>query len=719
MLFYLFVSIKAINLYEIREVNLLTHSIRNLHRNALYSCLHLVGLGVSLAAVFFIFLWVRDELSTDRYHSQIADTYVLVDHETNYGIESYEPYVPRPLIHAVKEELPEVKEACAVRRNRSVSFLEYDQHKFFNNRILNVDTSLFRIFDYTFIEGDLQRAFLDNSSVVLTEPFAKKLFGDRPAFGEMILAVNSDGSSRNYQVSAVVATPKEQSMIKFDALFPAAPDVLPNAWYSWSNYGFLLLHSGSDVAQMGEKILETYKNRYYPEADISPFILFPLSKYHLYNLDGSGGRIVVVRLFVLMGFVLLLMACVNYVNLVTARAQKRSKEISIKKSIGATRVKLLQQLPKKAHFRTLLVVFQFCCSIVFIVAMLGMGAQFRYMQKTNVDNRTKDIFTEEFDLSEQISTHLESFLSDLKNEPSIAGVAVSHQHIMDQGEFTDGIEWEGMDPENNGGTNILIVNSDFPELMDLTFVQGSGFTGSPADSSRILLNETAVKRMGIEDPIGKRFTIWDRTCQITGVLKDFHFQHMKEAIEPLVVFLWGEYLSVLYVKAQPDQHAEALAAVEKVWRRYDPDYPINARFMSDTFANIYREDKQMTRLFNLFAALAVLISCLGLFGLVTFTAETRTKEIGIRKVMGARVGQIVYMLSKEFLILAGIAMAIAFPIAYYWLNRMLQEYAYRINMSWLLFALAALITMGITLITVSWQAIKAATANPVDSIKIE
>jgi hypothetical protein len=386
------------------------------------------------------------------------------------------------------------------------------------------------------------------------------------------------------------------------------------------------------------------------------------------------------------------------------------------KILGTSRVKSLKA--GNLSLRNSLVVFQFVCSIVFILATLIMGFQFRHIQQESMKNQTHDIFTVDFGRYDNISNHLGSFLSDLRRESAILNVAVSHQHIMNVTEQTDSFEWEGMPVGSTALTSYCLVNSDFPELLGMHIVDGDGFTGTSADSSRILLNETATKRMGIEDPVGKRFKFWERELRISGVVKDFHFAHMREVVEPMVILIWDSY-SILYVKFLPEQIDRAFAAVEKVWRQYDVDSPLRFRLMGDTFADLHKEDKQMTVLFYLFAFLAILISCLGLFGLVTFTAETRTKEIGIRKVLGANVKQIVSMLSKEFLILVGIAMMIAFPLAYYWLDRMLQSYAYRIGISWWIFALAGIITVVLTLLTVGWKAFKAASANPVKSIKTE
>ena len=315
------------------------------------------------------------------------------------------------------------------------------------------------------------------------------------------------------------------------------------------------------------------------------------------------------------------------------------------------------------------------------------------------------------------STYIEALKHELKQQPEIADVSTSERNIVDVDNFR-ALEWDGM-PENQIFTTAYMgVDRNFIEMLGMEIASGHGFTGTPADSSCFFVNETAVKQMGLTDPLNTSIALWNYKMPIAGVVKDFHFKHMSVPIGTMVMYL-SHYHSTLYVKTAAGKTREAVAITESLYRKYDPDFLFTCRFLDDTFAEMYKADTQANMLFNAFAVIAILVSCLGLFGLVTFTAESKTKEIGIRKVFGASVASIVKMLSREFIVLVSVAMLIAFPVAYFWLDRMLQDYAYRINITWWMFALAAGLTVALTLLTVGWQALKAATANPVKSIKTE
>jgi len=340
------------------------------------------------------------------------------------------------------------------------------------------------------------------------------------------------------------------------------------------------------------------------------------------------------------------------------------------------------------------------------------------MQSQSLAYKKDQVFTMDVYSNKALRDHFQSFKSDLLEQSSIAGVSGSEQNIMAVGNFDGGITWEGMQE----GRQLMLadfgIDPDLFSLLNIPFASGEGFTGDPSDSSRCILNETAVKKMGIEDPVGKWLDFWGTHKTIVGVAPDFHFRHMSEETPPMVIQL-APVCWTIYVKPEKGKIREAITATEAIWKKYSPEFPLQYKFMDDTFNEIYKSDIRTSNLLNIFALVAILISCFGLFGLVTYTAETKTKEIGIRKVLGASVSSIVNLLSKEFLILVGIAMLIAFPLAYYWLNKMLQDYAYRISIGWWMFALSGLITIVLTLLTVGWQAVKAATANPVKAIKSE
>ena len=368
--------------------------------------------------------------------------------------------------------------------------------------------------------------------------------------------------------------------------------------------------------------------------------------------------------------------------------------------------------------RKILVVFQFTGTIGLIISTIVMNSQLQYILHKDLGYNQEQVLYSYVFSNLDFRKHYDSFKADLEQESSVIGVSGSELNILSVGNLATGLHWEGKTEGRNFNISTMGVDRNFFSLMNISLAEGSGFTGTAADSARYYFNETAIRLMGLENPVGKTVTMFGQRGTIAGVVKDFHFRKMDEPIGPIVMYLPSFYWT-LYVKCAPGKIPEALEVTKKVWDEYSPDFPLSYQFMDEAFNIMYQSDQMKGSLFNYFSIIAILISCLGLFGLVTYTAETKTKEIGIRKVLGASVSNIVNMLSKEFLILVGIAMLIAFPLAYYWLDRMLQDYAYRISIDWWMFALAGLITIVLTLLTVGWKAVKAARANPVEAIKGE
>jgi hypothetical protein len=774
-------------------------AIRNLRRNSLYSIINVCGLAVSLAAVIFIMLWVWDELSYERFYKRADDICVAIGSFENDGQDMYWSYTPTAVSYVAREEIPGVETACAVNMQYDLGFVEYEGRKFIGDDFITADTTFFRVFDNTFLEGSSADALPDPYSVVITESMAHKLFGDEPALGKQLTGGNGGGQeSETYHVSGVVKDQPANTYMQYSAVFSFERSKHRNTWGRWGFKNFILLQPGADKSSI-EKQLCHLHNKNVSNAGVKSYRLQPLPDTRMYAADGSETGIAAVRLFSVIALALLVIACINYVNLVTARAGKRGKEIAVRKILGAKKSSLFGQMTgeavvlflaalvialllavlsipfynqitgkvlrfslftpglwaicgvmfvsvvllagiypavKLALFKPLeefrqniksrldfplrraLVVCQFVATVTLTVSTIVLNRQMSYMRQKDLGyNREQVLLTNMFS-NLNMRSNYRNFKNDLEKEPSVAGVTGSSASIMSVGAMSI-ITWEGMQDGRDFSLTTEGIDRNFFTMMDMQLVDGSGFTGTPADSSRYFLNETAVRQMGIDQPVGKAIDLpWRGKGVIAGVVKDFHFEHMSQPIGPIIMYL-QETPWTIYVRAEQGKTAEAIAATERAWKMYDPDFPFSYRFMDDTFAEMYSNDRMQERLFNIFSVIAVLISCLGLFGLVTFTAETKTREIGIRKVLGASVAGIVEMLSKEFIILAGIAMLIAFPLASYWLNGMLQDYAYRIDISWWMFALAGIITVAVTLLTVGWIAVKAATANPVKSIKTE
>jgi ABC-type antimicrobial peptide transport system permease subunit len=505
-------------------------------------------------------------------------------------------------------------------------------------------------------------------------------------------------------------------------------------------------------------------------------------------------------------FFILIVACINYINLTTAQASRRAKEVGIKKVIGATKKSLFSQfltesvltsllamivaflltnlsLPfletatqskynlfetdkiwlvlggitlvavlltgiypsllltrfqplkiikginllgdKNIFFRKFLVVFQFTFTIFLLIGTLVIFRQLQFIQTKNPGYDRQDVFAIEVPWNAPIQSKenfASRFTEQLIHENSIAEVTAAKQNMVDNQNSTSGsLDWEGRSPNWNPSTSLFIVNQNFQQFFGLKMAEGRWFrNGSQAEEQNMVLNEMAIRTFKIKKPyIGQRFEINDRKGQIIGIVKDFHFRSMKEQIPPLVMLVNSKWMSYFYVKTKPHQTAQALAGAKKIWSQLVPDQPMKYDFLDESFENLHHREQMQLQLFMAFSGVVLLIACLGLLGLTTFAAETRTKEIGIRKVLGATVSQIVTLLSKDFLTLVTISFVIASPIAWYAMNQWLQDFAYRINISWWIFALAGSAALLIALLTISFQAIKAALANPVSSLRNE
>ena len=779
-------------------MNFFKIAIRNLLRNGLYSAINMAGLTVSIAACILILLWALDEWNYDRFHKRAGDIHLAVWHGMKNGLEEYFDFTVAPLARAAKENIPEVEASCAFGWNWEIGYLEYDNQKYlgaaYTEDYVLADSSFFSVFEMEFVEGDASRAFPDAYSVVITDELAQLIFGNGQAMGKMLKGSNG----KDYHISAVVRKPRQNSMLQFTAMFSFEQSLRNENWRQWAARCFLKLRPGADADKVGALLTEVHLNNASGLSTPFPYIIQPIAKHHLYAADGSDKAIKNIRLFVLIAIALLGIACVNYVNLITARLHKRRKEISMRKITGAKKSQLFMQMMNESllliffsllaaqlvlllvmpyfctvtgkqiafnplsaqflllyllvfvliailaglypaimlssfkpweifisktkerkgqlSFRRLLVISQYACSAALIVATIVIRSQQRFMSDKVMGYNRENIFTCGMPLNKPFQS-FEAFRHELLQQPEIAGVTSSEANIINVGGQSN-LQWNGKPDDLTVRSAIVGIDRDFMQTLGVALVDGNGFTGTPADSLSYFLNETAVKQMGLTDPLHTTVSVsagWLPEGRIAGVVKDFHFRHMTEPIGPMLLYLSATGWTV-YIKSAAGKTREAVAVSERIWKNYYPDYPFNYTFMNETFATMYASDIRTGSLFNAFALIAILVSCLGLFGLVTFTAESKTREIGIRKVLGASAGDIVSMLSKEFLILVGIAMLIAFPLARYWLDRMLQNYAYRIDISWWMFALAGFITVLLTLITVGWQAIKAATANPAKSI---
>ena len=774
---------------------------RNLWNNRFYSSINLLGLSIGLAVGLIILLWVKDELSYDRFHKDTPNIYRVVAHLGTGSSKQVWGNVPAPIGVYGKNQVPEVKEAVRIVDNYDYSVFQYGDKQFKESKTAYIDPSFFTLFNFPILSGSKTHFFPDNNSILLTASTAKKYFGNEDPIGKVIKADNKD----NFTVRGVIADFPENSTLKYDILFPlerraeqyTANDYWKSMDEDWGNYyafTFLQVSPGSSIEAI-EKKLTQIQHTHHPDSKSTSYTLQSLGKLHLYAPDGSSSAMQMVRIFFVVAILLLLIACINYVNLSTARSMLRAKEVSVRKIIGAAKVQLFLQfivetlilfilatvlaivimyvlMPfynslsgknssfqiadariwttigltiagtliassiypalllssfkpilalkgkigmgiANTRFRQMLVVTQFSFSVILIIGTLIIGRQMRFIRDKELGFDKSHVFTVNMRDMEQ---HFDAVKTELLQQPGITGITSANSNIVQVSSTTGDTDWEGKDPNSSFLVHPMAIDAQFIPQMKLELAAGQNFRGDKADSARIILNETAVREAGIKDPIGKWFTLWQTKAQIVGIVKDFHAASLKTKIEPLALYYRpASYL--MYVRTTGKDATKALAAVEKRWKQYNAGFPFEYRFLDDTYDRLYKSDQRTSKLFNVFAGIAIIISCLGLFGLATYTAQVKTREIGIRKVLGASVTAVTSLLAKDFMKLVLIAIVIATPIAWLLMSKWLQSFVYRTHISPVIFIVAGIMALGIALVTVSSQAIRAALMNPVKSLK--
>lgn len=776
---------------------------RNLLKSKFYSVINIVGLTAGLAIGILILLWMQDELSFDNFHKNVQNIYRLeLFGGTGSSRQIWQTGVA-PIGPLVKKQLPQVKEQVRITGNGLFTLYKYQDRSFGNENAVFTDPSFFSVFTFPMIEGSQAKPFIDDRSVVITKSTAKKFFGDADPMGKVI---NADGKE-NFTVTGVIDDFPKNSYFNCDMLMPMhyyQVDMLVNNHidintnFNFFNYEvYLVLKPGTDLKKLAVQIRQVHLN-HKPDDTDADYLLLPLAKMHLYNADMTDRGIGTVRIFFIVAILILVIACINYVNLSTARAMMRSKEISMRKIVGAAKMHLFLQFivetallfliaaalaiglifalmpvfnrvsgkelvfnladfhiwlvilltisgtliassiypalllssfePLKALkgkisagmgdvlFRKILVVTQFSFSIILIVGTIVITSQLNYIRSKDLGYDKTNVFGL---WMRDMAPHYEAVKAELLKQPGILDVTRSNQNIIRIGGISGATDWDGKEPNSTFIVHPIVVDKDFISFFKMKLVAGRSFTGEPTDTAHYILNEEAIREMGMKNPIGKRFKMGDINGTIIGVVKDFHFATMKEKIAPSVFWYQPKWMSSLYIRTTGRDAPKAIAAAEAQFKQYNGQFPFDYAFLDDIFNHLYRGEQTEGTLFNYFAGIAILISCLGLLGLATYTAQVRTREIGVRKVLGAGVGRIVGLLAQDFIKLVGIAIVVATPVAWYAMHRWLQDYAYRITIGWWVFVAAGFIAVIIAFVTISFQTIKAALMNPVRSLRSE
>jgi putative ABC transport system permease protein len=779
--------------------NYIKVAFRNIRRYKVYSLINLVGLAVGLAACVLILLWVQDELSYDRFHENSDDIYLALEHEamSDGRVLTY-PLFPAAFGPALENDYPEVLETVRL-RSFSGRIVRIGETSLTEDGLLFADPELLRVFSFPLVVGDRETALKDPGSILITRNMAAKYFGDSDPLGQI---VEIDGA-HDFRVTGILENLPSRSHVRFDFVVPIS-NLEKYGWNmdDWRSFGirtYALLREGTNVGTLNGKI-ENIIQRYDNES-IMTVSLQPLKRIHLYSAGisaaGTNGDIKVVILFSLIALLILLMACVNFMNLTTARSDTRAREVGLRKVVGAKRSDLIFQffgesivlafaalagglllvqlvLPafnslaaksipfplfsnallilgilglalatgliagsypalylsamrpirafrrisargsRSVLFRKILVVSQFVLTICLVLGTIVVHQQMTFVRERNLGFDKEHVLC--LNLKGDLTEKYQVLKDRILGNASVLGVAAASDLPAGNRMSTSLNDWEGRNSDANYLMDLVSVDQDYLRLFGLELVEGRFFRpGSGEEDGSIVVNETAVKAMDMKDPLGKRV----RKFRIIGVVKDFHFDSLHKAIAPLALFQSSRDYDILLVKIRPENISRTLASIQKSWTEAAPGYPFDYRFLEDSIAGLYRNDQKVGRLINVSTLLALLIACLGLFGMASFTAERRTKEIGIRKILGASVPSIFVLLSSESFKWVLAANLIAWPLAHVFMTKWLSTFAFRISLNILYFVVAAAAALFIAFLTICYQTLKAAVLNPVHSLRHE
>jgi len=783
--------------------NYLKIAFRNLFRHKIFSFINIAGLAVGITCSLLILLWVQDELSYNRFHANGDLLYRVMEViHTPDADDVVVDATPGPLAEALPKVFPEIQSAAKLSWEMQHVF-SY-KGKAFKENGRYASPEFLKMFTFPLKQGNIEEVLQEPRSVVISEIMARKYFGNTPALGKILKVNNQD----SYQVTGILADVPENSTLRFDYIMPIADfENKPgneglNKWDSNGARNFVMLRQDANREVLEAK-LKGFLKKYLPESGKELF-LQPIKDIYLYSDFRPGkeneGQIRYVRLFAAVAAFVLLIACINFMNLSTARSAKRAREVGVRKVIGAGRYDLIRQFMGEAvlisvlaailsacltqlslpafnaltgkhlliHYnqpefylylfgialitgiisgsypalflsafrpaqvlkaplknaaagiflRKGLVTFQFVLSAVLLISALVIYKQVQYMHDHNIGlDRENVVYVP---LEGELKNKVQVFKNELQQAAGVQAVTAADQVPFSLTNSTSDVTWAGKSADKNVFFSILGTDHAFATTMGIHLKEGRYFSKDfKTDTEKIVLNEEAVRQMQVQDPIGMKLSFWGFEVEVIGVVKDFHTTSMQAPLQPLIMIYSPAYSSMVFVRTEPGKTQEALASLQTITHKYNPAYPFEYHFMDSDFEAMYKSEAVTKQLAKYFAGIAILISCLGLFGLALYTAEQRTKEIGIRKILGASVSRIVGMLTREFVLLILVANLLAWPLAWYLMQKWLQDYAFRIELSWWMFAVAGLGTLLLALVTISFQAVKAGLANPVKALRSE
>jgi putative ABC transport system permease protein len=788
--------------------NFFNIAVRNVSRNKVFTLINIIGMAVGLAASLLILLWVQDELSYEKFNRHAKNIY-RVEEDQFYSGERYHVTVtPFPSGPVWNEKIPEIMQQVRVHPWLPRLLFRNGDKVYFEYPVIAADSSFLKMFDFALLRGDPATALNSPHSIILTEELARKYYGSENPIGKTITLENK----LTFTVTGIMRELPRNTMFRFKAVIPFSflkeAGAYYDGWDSNSIFTFVRLEEEADPKPVNKKLTDVVIE-HVPQIT-TKYLLFPLLDIHLHQQFGfkeTNGPVTAVYIFTLIAVFVLAIACINFINLSTAKASARGKEIGIKKTAGASQLSMIIQFllesllmvmiamviaivlvalflnvfntvsgkefnisdlfqPKfiagfisigilagfvsgiypafymssiqpvavlkgvsgsgkgNGRLRQILVVIQFTLSILIGIAAVFMYKQLKYMIDKDLGYDKNNLIT--IQMTGNMKSKYYSLKKELQKETLIQSVTGSTWTPVMIGSNSGGARWEGKDPDRNVLIGTNRVDYDYLKTMKMELVSGRDFSPDfPSDMARdttgnFLVNEEVVKAMGIGDPVGRSFSFMGLNGRIVGVMKNFHFKGADQPIEPVAFALSDTSgLNQLLIRLTPGNIPASLKSVEKVWKEVVPDYPLDYTFIDQDYKNLFRTQIRLAALLKYFTILAVIIACLGLYGLASYSAQRRTNEIGIRKVMGAEPLMIMYAVSKDFLVLVVISIIIAVPLGWVIVKNLLEQFPYRINMNAVVFIMISAGAILIALLTVSYQAFRATRVNPAIALKVE
>lgn len=779
-------------------------AFRKIRQHRLYAAINILGLTVGIGAALLLLSWTWSEVEMDRFHENGDRLYqALSTYKFDGKINTVEqnPYL---LVGTLSENYPEVAGATAIKPTKFA--FELGEERSLEKGIYT-DSSFFEIFSYPLLAGDYRPIYKERYRIAISATLAEKVYGHQDYYAMVGNTLNI-WQNRTYEVVAIFKNPPANSSEQFNFVFDIADHYLNNPnqkhWFSYNERVFVLLRDGVDKEAFQKKIANILplSNRE-TEEDRTTLQLQPYADHYLYgrfeNGKVAGGRIDYIKMILFAAFLLLSIACINFVNLTTARAARQAKEVGVRKVIGATRKSLIIQYLAEAfltvifatvlavmltefsfgyftqetgrelsfaydhpvfwtiilgiilltgilsgaypafflsgigiqkvlknksaikggNLRKALVVLQFTASIILVLGALTVQKQIDYVQNKNIGINRSHILS--FQMYQQMYQNQDAFVQEIQKIPGVRSFSRLHTSPIEVNNKLVGLKINHQEEKSEASTfSVVATDHNFREVFKPRLVAGQDFVDfGDRDTTTYMVNEAMVQAFGWENPIGTHLQVWGKSGTVVGVVENFNFRSVHHEITPLILVNRPDETNFVYVETVPGEDAAVLAGLEKIHKKFAPAFPFEYKFLDEQYAQLYANEKNTGMLAGWFAIIAVLLSCLGLLGLIAFLAEQKSKEIGIRKVLGASIGNIIQLLSKEFVQLILLAIILGIPVAYYFLNQWLEGFAYATTLSWSTILLAIGILFIMMVITVGFQSIRAATGNPVEVLKNE